>query len=265
MTAFPQLSSGAIGQFPFRRKVSFRTLVNESADGSRIVASDPDFQERQWVVNLGGLTDTEWLALETLFGEVEGQLKSFLFLEPGANLLSWSELLNDSVWEADAGIALLDNQADPLGGNSATLLSNSGATGSLRQRRNIPASYRYVGSVWARTADTGVSLRLDDDGVESEEVTIASDNQWKRYTVGYNGTSNSEWMVFRVTIPTAAAVEVFGPQLEAQPSASTYKRSLQQAGVYPNARFAQDVLTDEATAIDQHSGVAHISWTPSQI
>ena len=52
------------------------------------------------------LSDQEWQDIEDLFTEVEGRLQSFLFLEPGANLLSWSEQLSNPAWNKDAGLAV---------------------------------------------------------------------------------------------------------------------------------------------------------------
>jgi hypothetical protein len=263
MSVFPQLSSGAIAQFPIRRVTEYRTIINESMDGSEIVVQDVDFEQRRWTLSYDQLTDTEWQAIEDLFVAVNGRLGTFVFLEPGANLLSWSELPSEPVWLTDAGVSALDNQPDPHGGTRAVRLTNSGATGSFRQSLSIPASYRYAGSVWARTAHTGVELRVDDDGPNAAKTAIDSNNVWKRYEARYDYVSASAFTVLRIEIPSGAQVEIFGPQLEAQPAASVYKPTGQQAGVYPAARFDQDVLADRAESVDRHSGVIRILWTPS--
>ncbi|MEX2302316.1 MAG: hypothetical protein WD733_15350 [Bryobacterales bacterium] len=264
MIVFPQLSSGAMAQFPFRRRTGFRTLVNQSADGSEIRASDVEFAERGWMLSANELSDAEWQAIEDLFVQSEGRLQSFLFLEPAANLLSWTEQLGDSVWSKGAGIAVLGGQSDPLDGLGATQITSAGTAGSISQALDAPASFRYAGSVWARSAQAGVLLQVDDGGSQQVQATIDSSNQWKRYSVGYNLASTSESVVFRVLLPASATVEVFGPQLEAQASPSAYKKTLEQAGVYPNARFDQDVLGDGLIGVGRHSGDIRISWTPSQ-
>lgn len=264
MIVFPQLSSGAVAQFPFQRERHYRTLANRSADGSDIRTADVDFHERVWELPYAGLSDAEWQALQDLFVLVEGRLQSFLFLEPGANLLSWSELFSSAVWQKDAGISVAGGQADPLGGTGAGHVSNSGGEASLRQTLPIPASLHYAASVWARTASTGAKLRLSDTGGQAAEALLASDNQWRRYPLGAQLASAMESTQYSIVVPAAGLVEIYGPQLEAQPAPSFYKRTLQQAGVYPKARFDHDVLADQATGMDQHSGVIRISWTPSQ-
>lgn len=265
MTVFPQLSSGAIAQFPIERTSEFRTIVNESLDGTRVLVEDVAFGQRTWLLPYSELTDAEWQAIEDLFNQMEGRLGTFQFLEPGANLLSWSELLSDAVWLRDTGISVLEGQPDPLGGSAAVQISNGGGTGSVRQSLNIPASYRYAGSVWARTSDSGVELRVDDDGPQAARTVIDNSNEWKRYEAAYDFASASNFTVLRVEIPAGASVEVFGPQLEAQPAASAYKPTLQQAGVYSNARFDQDTLGDRAEGVARHAGVVRILWTPSLI
>lgn len=264
MIVFPQLSSGAVAQFPFRRWTGFRTLVNQAADGAEIRASDVDFEERVWLLSANELGNQEWQDVEDLFVQVEGRLKSFLFLEPGANLLSWSEQLSDAAWNKDAGFTVLDGQSDPLGGLGAARITSGGTSGSVTQTLSIPASFRYAGSIWARTAQSGAVLQVDDGASQLVQAAFDNSNQWRRYSVGYNLSSASESVAFRIVLPGNATVDVFGPQLEAQASPSAYKKTLDQAGVYPNARFDQDALGDRLIGVGRHSGEIRISWTPSQ-
>jgi hypothetical protein len=253
-----------MAQFPFLRRTGFRTLVNEAADGSEIRAADVDFEERDWLLSSNELSDQEWQDIEDLFVGVEGRLKSFLFLEPGANLLSWSEQLSNAVWDKDAGFTVLDGQADPLGGAGAVRITSGGAAGSVTQTLAIPAAFRYAGSIWARTAQSGALLQVDDSTSQVVQAAFDSGNQWRRYSMGYNLASASEVVAFRIALPAGALVDVFGPQLEAQASPSAYKKTLDQGGVYPNARFDQDELGDRLIGVGRHSAEIRISWTPSQ-
>ncbi len=264
MTVFPQLSSGAVAQFPFQREMRQRTLANRSADGTDIRTADVDFHERVWEISFNGLSNAEWESIANLFTAVEGRLREFLFLEPGANLLSWSEQLGNAVWTKSAGLSVLGGQADPTGGSAATRLTGGGSAGFVRQTLNIPAAFHYSGSVWARTASAGAKLRVSDTGGLLVETPFDGSNVWKRYSAGSHLSSLSELTEYSIVAPAAASIDIYGPQLEAQPSPSLYKRTLKQAGVYPNARFGMDVLADRVTGVDQHSGVIRISWIPSQ-
>jgi hypothetical protein len=253
-----------VAQFPFQRRIGFRTLLNGAEDGSEISAADPDFEERVWLLPASELSDEEWQDIEDLFVQSEGRLLSFLFLEPGANLLSWSEQLDDAAWDRDAGFSVLDGQDDPLGGTGAVRITSAGGAGSVTQTLNIPASFRYAGSIWARTTQSGALLQVDDSSSQLVQAPFDSSNQWRRYSVGYNLTSAAETVAFRIVLPASATVDVFGPQIEAQASPSAYKKTLDQAGVYPNARFDHDTLGDRLTGVGRHSGEIRISWTPSQ-
>ena len=265
MDIFPQLSSGAVSQFPFTTNTSYRTLVNRALDGSEIRAADVDFHTRRWELDLNQLSDQEWQSVLDLHQQVEGRLRTFLFLEPGGNLLSWSEAFGDPVWVMDAGISVADGQPDPFGGTGSRRVTNSGSQGSLSQVLTVPASLRYVGSIWARTAATGAALQVSDTTSLTVAAAFDNSNQWKRYSVGYNLTSALDAVDFKLVVPASSTVDVYGPQLEAQLAPSKYEKTLQQAGVYENARFEDDVLTDRATGVNRHSGVIRILWTRSPI
>jgi len=264
MSVFPQLTSGAAGQFPFRRRLRYRTLVNSALDGVEIRFSDAEFHERLWELEVSDVTDAEWQAIRDLFEQVEGRLEPFTFLAPGENLLSWSEDFGQAVWEVGSGLSVTLDQADPLGGAGAARITSSSTTGAVGQTLNIPASYRYAGSVWARTGDAGAVLRIV-GGAESQETQIDSSGQWRRYGARYKGGSAEETVRYEIQIPAGSEVEVFGPQLEAQAGVSAYKKTLKQGGVYADARFDSDELADRVTGVNRHSGVIRVLWIPSPI
>ena len=53
-------------------------------------------------------------------------------------------------------------------------------------------------------------------------------------------------------------VDLFGAQVETQPSAEKYKKSVDRGGVYPSSRFNQDALMFTTTGPNQHSSKIHI-------
>lgn len=258
MLAFPQLESGAMAQMPFERAVRFRSRRNVARDGSTVEIGDPDYEERSWQLAFRELSDAEWLALESLFATVEGRLQTFTFLEPGANLLGWSEKLTQTPWSV-AGTAL-DGQADSLGGARGSRLSAGSNAG---QALAAPSSYRYAASAWLRTTGGGAKLRVSDNGAQVLEVDVDSTGQWKRYAVHYAASSATDQMKLEL-VAGAADLEIHGPQLEAQAYASPYKVSSAQGGVFANVRFDQDALTDEASGPGRHDTRVRLIWTPSQ-
>jgi hypothetical protein len=259
MLIFPQLSSGAVSQMPLKRRIAHRTLLNESADGTEIRVADAGFREKKWLLSLEFLSDSEWQAIQDLFAETEGRLQTFVFLEPGANLLQWSEDFTQAPWEA-AGVAITNGMPDPTGGAAASELTG---TGTLSQVLSIPAAYRYAASLWARTTVPGASFELSDRAVQTAGTLFQADGQWRRYSLSTDWTGPAQTIIFTVAT-SGATVEIYGAQLEAQPKPSAYKKTLQQNGVYPAARFGSDSLGDRSTSPGQHSGTLPIQWTPSQ-
>jgi hypothetical protein len=260
MLVFPQLSSGAAAQFPLRRETGYRTLVNVLPDGSEIRVADLDYFERQWELPLELLTDAEWQAIEDLFAATEGRLQSFLFLEPGENLLAWSEKFTEDIW-VKSGVTVSEGIDDPEGGTEASRISGGG---TLAQTLSIPAVHRYAGSIWARTSAAGATLRVTDGGGQVQTAEFDTAGAWRRYEVSTAWTVDTGTVVFSVVAPGGGAVDLYGAQLEAQPFASQYKETHARGGVHPAARFGSDTLGDRLTGPGEHSGTIRIAWTPSQ-
>lgn len=91
MTYFPQMATGAIGQYPLSVRGVQRTIVNDCLDGRRIKLPDRGAAHARWQFNFRELTDVELNALEQLFQSAEGRLNGFTLLDPSGNLLAWSE------------------------------------------------------------------------------------------------------------------------------------------------------------------------------
>ena len=67
MLYYPQLTSGAVTQFPVTRTVNLRTVANQLPSGFTIRMSDTGYQKVQWRLVYSDLTDGERAALESLF------------------------------------------------------------------------------------------------------------------------------------------------------------------------------------------------------
>ena len=260
MLAFPQLASGAMAQMPLERTVRFRSRHNVLRDGSTVRLGDPDFEQRSWDLTFRELTDPEWQALEDLFEASRGRLGTFTFLEPGANVLAWSEKLGQTPWVVSGSV--LDGQPDPFGGSRGGRLA---AAASAAQAIATPASYQYAASAWLRTAGAGAKLRLSDGAAQQVEHDVEATGQWKRYVLRYSGSSATDVMKFEMIAGPSGALDVYGPQLEAQTGASAYKVSTAQGGAFAHTRFDQDALVDEAGGPNRHDTRVRLIWTPSQL
>ncbi len=252
MLYFPQLASGAVSQFPCRKHVQQRTLVNVLADGSEVKLFDPGACRVEWDIDLASLTQGEWDAVRELFAAAQGQLGTFTFLDPFGNLLSWSEQPGAAAWARDAGLTLTGGLADPQGGTGTTRIANSSGTPrNVAQTAAVPSWYRYCFSVWARSDVAGLATLFVSAGTETTQQNLAVGPAWRRLVLGAQLTTQQGTATFGVTIPGGATVELFGFQAEAQVGASSYKATGAQSGVYANVSFLNDVLamTSEAPAI----------------
>ncbi len=234
MHYFPQLESGAMGQYPLRRVRRRRTVRNEMADARRVRLADAAATLTEWRLEAKGLTDSELATLAAFFAAVEGRLHTFTFLDPAANLLRWSEHLEQSVWEKGPLATVTGGVADPFGGTRAWRISN----GSVAQTLNVPEWFYYTVSVYARCNAGGRLRLLRGDQSAARQVTP----EWKRLSFASQSAGTGESVRFGMETEAGAAVEVYGPQVEPQIAASAYKRTAWRGGVYPNARLAEDRL-----------------------
>lgn len=255
MSAYPQLTSGALSQFPIATRLQTRTVVNSLADGSSVKLADDNGGSTAWTLQYAGLSDAETAALQQFFQTCEGSLNGFTFVDPAGNLLAWSEDLTNAVWQAGPLLALAGSVADPFGGTQAFTLTNSGsAAQGISQTLNAPGGYIYSFSAYIMASQPAqVTLSI---GSQTESFTATA--AWSRIAVAAKSDPSAASVV--LSIQTApGAVSVFGPQVDAQPAPSPYKRST-TGGVYQNARFQNDSLRFVSTAPNQNSVTVNITY-----
>jgi hypothetical protein len=253
---FPQLPTGALSQFPLRKRRTARTVVNTTADGRTIKLPDVAAQTTEWQLQYASLSDAELAMLEQFFAAMEGSLTGFTFLDPNGNLLAWSDDPSQVEWQKASFLTLTGGGADPAGGTCAWHVANAGAgPQSLSQTLNAPAAYVYCLSAYARAAQpTMVTLLLG-----SQRATCLLGTNWNRFTITGRGDAEAASIGFGIELPAGAAIDLYGPQAEPQASASAYKSST-TGGIYRNAHFRDDVFTYTSTGVNRHSTTVNIAY-----
>lgn len=248
MPHFPTLETGSLAQYPLRVARRVRAVVNETPGGDRITAFDNVAAEWEWVLDYRGLNTAEAGAIRALFNECEGRRGEFLFADPCGNLLARSEQFNQAPWQNDPLLTWTAGVSDPFGGTAAMRVQNaSAAPQGFRQPIAVPASYDLVFSVWVRSLSATEIVVRRSSGPESMQRAVPLGGEWRRIeTTAAAPAGTTVGGVLTVEIPGAAAVEFFGAQAEVQHHASGYRRTLNRAGIFSAARFAQDELTFEA-------------------
>ena len=254
MLVYPQLGTGALGQFPIRKQRRARTVINSTTDGRTVKLADPAAVTTEWQLGYAELADSEAAALEAFFSAAEGTLNGFTFLDPAGNLLAWSGQLDDAVWARGPMLSLAGGEADPAGGALAWRLVNSGAgPQTITQTLAAPGDYVYCFSVYVRApANTNVTALLG-QGRKTQSVTAV----WNRIVFTETGGAGAESVQFGLEIPAGATVDVYGPQAEPQEGASIYRAST-LGGVYTNARLRDDELAVASTGVNRHSCTVNI-------
>ena len=123
---------------------------------------------------------------------------------------------------------------------------------------SIPAWFQYSLSIYARaTLPAQIRLVVSTDGAFAERVFDLSPD-WQRHSLFSSMSTTNEELEVAFQLPAGATVELFGAQLEAQPSPSPYQRTVLRTGRYPNSRFAGDTLIQVSTSPPEHSTVLRI-------
>ena len=144
---------------------------------------------------------------------------------------------------------------DAWGTQRAFRLTN-GSAGSLRLQQTLetPASYCYTLSLYARANQPGRIRLLR--GTDALDCAVTP--TWRRLFFTGDEQSTDESITFGVELDAGAAVEVCGLQVEAQPGASTYKKSDGKGGVYTEARLATDSLNITTHGPNRHACVLQV-------
>jgi hypothetical protein len=246
---FPQLTSGAVAQYPIRKMRFVRTIKNVLLDGTIILYPDPDAARLIWELSYNNLSTIELGAIQAHFNNCVGRFHAFTFIDPTDNMLLYSSDLRSVAWQTSSLIQITPGAGDPDGGSSAFTVTNSGqASQTISQSVVVPANYQYCFSLYVNS-DQPSTITLLRSGSSSEERTdLPVKASWTR--IISSGQLNDPGAIFTVAISLAAGqrVELYGLQLEAQISPSRYRPTTQSAGIYSNAHWAVDELTVIAAA-----------------
>jgi hypothetical protein len=254
MLVYPQLRTGAISHYPIVKRRRKRTVVNTLSDGCSWKFADDAAEVISWRLEYTGLSDEELAKLQAFFVTVEGRLRSFTFLDPTANLLSWSAALDHDDWKRDPLLTVTAGNSGPVGDARGWKLSNRGlARQEIRQTLAAPGGYVYCLSAYCRCE--GVSTADLSIGALSRTFQVGP--EWKRFDSSESGEEASNNVTFAIGVEANSEIEVSGIQVEAQPSPSEYRES-PSGGIYSNARFRDDSFTFTSTAPNQHSCAVEI-------
>lgn len=251
---FPQMlvSSSSMAQYPIQRTDRNRTLINEMADGSTIRCSDNGAGQMAWDLSYSDLSAVEFAQLETLFGDCSGRWRGFTFLDPTANLIPWSADLDNSSWHKDPLLTVASAVPDILGGLGGWTVSNtSQGAQTIWQGVEAPAGFQYCWSVYLRAGQPSVVSLFSGDGIVETASACSVGPNWCRQVHSFRLESSAANLIIGLRLLQGQSIETYGFQLEAQLAPGALKLTKDRGGIYPGARFDQDVLINEASGVSQ--------------
>lgn len=259
---YPQLSSGALAQYPINKTRLFRTVKNILPDGSLFVSSDPGYSHLLWNLSYSGLSQTDIQALQGHFASCNGPFHAFTFIDPTDNMLQWSSDLTNPIWQSSSVISVQPNTADPFGGSAAFTITNNGqANQDFIQTAAVPAGYEYCFSVYLASVQPSTVLLLRNGSSAVQSMTASVSPTWQR--IVSSGQLSDPGTIFTIGLSLLPGQQllVYGPQLEAQIAPSLYRPTAQTSGVYPNSHWSVEQLPIVATAPDLFSTAFIIETT----
>jgi hypothetical protein len=246
---FPQLSSGALAQYPIRKSNTVRTIKNIMADGSMLVAADPGAAQLVWTLSYVDLSISDVDALQAHFEACAGAVRAFTFLDPTDNLLLYSADLTGPSWATPTGITIEAGLPDPMGGSAAFSVTNTAsAPQQIVQTVVAPAGYQYCFSVYADSTAGGTC------GLSLSSANAQQTNQyplvqpWSRILLSGKLNDIGAGLSVAISLAAGQSVSLFGPQLEPQFVPSRFRPTYSSAGVYLSAHWAVPELVFTADA-----------------
>ena len=220
---FPQLTSGALVQYPVQRVKSFHSASTQAEDGSVVSYFDRNGSTLMWQLTYAGLTQAEVNALQMLYDACSGRFRAFTFLDPVGNLLG-------PQWQSGPTVQV-----------SGTVYTNTGnAPQQISQTFPIPAGYAYSFSLPGNpAADPTATLTVIHSSANAQQETTLRVNSPLLVS---SGTLADTTIGFTITVQLqpGQTIDLGSAQLDAQPAPSPFRPST--GGVYPNAHWAVDEL-----------------------
>jgi hypothetical protein len=185
---------------------------------------------------------------------MRGRFGTFKLLEPAGNLLLQSEEFGEPEWDNGPLTTVTTGQADPFGGTRASTIT--GTSVEVAQILAVPGDFQYSVSVWAKSAVGATATLFASTTGGSNEKAFVLGAEWTRIAMPVAMGLATESVKFGVRLTGAA--QLFGMQVEAQPGAGGYQKTLAKGGVHEVARFDEDTLTVRARGTDVFDAVIRI-------
>ena len=265
MAYYPQIYSNAmITQLPYETQSIFDTVTQDMETGMRWSFSRtannldgyPAAPLTQFGVNYSNITDNEVATIKAFFDSQRGMWGQFGFVDPGGNLLQYSEDFTQNYWNKSNGPVSIGSSSvtDPFGGALAMSLIGNGPnaylTGVIGPPEGGFMDWVLNASVWVKSPDVGGELRVGFIDSTFSEYRAKNwslpQNRWIRISHTAKIWTPGE---IRIVIggfaawTSARTINMFGAQVTPMKGEGAYVKSPGRYGFRSHCRFGTDVLS----------------------
>lgn len=239
---FPQLSSGAVAQYPIRKVRLTRTIKNVLPDGRMILSADPSGR-LVWELGYTELSESDVDALKGHFSSCYGSYRAFTFIDPTENMLGASISMTAPAWQISPLIQLSHGIADPEGGTTAVMLVNTGqASQEISQTLAVPANYQYCFSLFVMSSQPTEIVLVRRGSSAEVRTTYSAGPVWSRIVSSGRLNDSSATLTAGISLAPGQQIGIYGAQLEPQIAPSRYRPTAQTGGVFANAHWGVQEL-----------------------
>jgi len=250
---FPQINpNGVMTTLPYTSSFDYRSTMEDSDyTGRRFAWKWRSVMLGSYNLNLQALTAAELLVVQNFFYSAEGRKGEFTFLDPGGNLVNYSDLFSNASWTRTS-ITAGGNVTDPYGGNLAMSMSSSASNGLLYTTvlpSGNASGFVLCASVWARATGAGQTLSIGfvDSGfsVLANQIWTLPQNKWVRISCPITLATNSYIRILLggfATWGSGQTIQLFGAQCVPLPGPGARLLTPGADGLRPYCRFDSDEL-----------------------
>jgi hypothetical protein len=264
---FPQvLSEGVTTSLPYESNLGYRTVLDRMENGKQYAYKWRTNPLGQFSVNLPLMTSSEVATLRDFIYACEGRLREFAFLDPGGNLVNYSDDFSHASW-GNTAVTVGGSVTDPFGGTEARLCTATSGN-SLLFPTVLPSGnasgWVLCASVWARALSPGQTLSIGfiDSGFGVLENTIweLPQDQWTRihHTITLATSSYIRVLIGGFGTWNSTAIQLFSAQCVPMPGPGPRLLTPGADALRTKCRLGSDDINITNSGVNQFSATIPI-------
>lgn len=256
---FPQINGNLIlTQLPYNWGFDFATINQEVETGMRFsfptreagLTGFPTTPLSKFGVNFSRISDAEVNTLYSFFLSMRGRWGEFRFLDPGGNLLKFSEDFNNVYWSKTLSVGAA--VTDPFKATRAKALTSGIMLGVVGPSDGGMNGLVLCSSVWVKSA-SGTALATvglkDNTTLTIYAKTYVIGTTWQRISFNLVLPTNNQFLFY---LQLVGSCNVFGAQVSPMKGEGAYVEVPGNYGYHQHVRFDTDSFTVQAVGPNEN-------------